>query len=217
MKRIALLVAMIVAVLAAGCSRSGEEKGQPADASKIVVKSDRMVLRHGPLGMDGSQRGTYALVDIENRTAEDRLVSANGDILDVEGKVIGALGFDEVVIPAGKSRTFALTAAQEHPHAAGARVHVRGALAVDDRQPLAVGAVKLQDTADGKLVTATIVNRHDRTAIVNVLASFHDATGRILERPWQRRQVNAKSSVEVKFPAPSSTTVADVYTGDAIY
>jgi hypothetical protein len=213
-----LVVALSALALVGACAKTAsKDRDETADLSGLVVRTDRLVLRHGPLGMDGAHKGTYVLVDIENQAAVDRLVSANGDLLDVEGKVIGELGFDEVVIPAGKSRTFALASAQEHRNAAGATVHVRGAFPVDVKQPLAVGDVRLSDAPDGKLVTATILNRGQRTAIVNILASFHDSTGRILERPWQRRQVNAMSSVEIKFAAPASTAKADVYTGDAIY
>lgn len=206
---------LFVLLAALGCARKDE--GRAAVPAGVTAKTDRIVLRHGPLGMDGASRGTYVLVDVENRTAELRSVVAAGTLKNTAGEVVGELGYDEVIIPPGATRTFALTAAVEHRDAVAADVIVRDAREVK-APPFLVGDVRLSDaTGGGKVLTATVVNRHKRAAVANVYASFHDADGRILERPWQRVLINPKDTKEVRFAAPAGAVRGEVYHGDVLY
>lgn len=207
-----LLLTLLAAI---GCKKASDQREPVPDG--IVVAKDRLVIRHGALGMDGAMRGTYVLVDIENRTPELRAVTADGVLEDTAGNTVGELGYDEVIIPPSSSRTFALTAGLEHRDATNAEVRVRDARKIDP-PPFQVGDVRLGDsTTGGKVLTATIINRHKRAAVANVLASFHSPDGTILERPWQRLLIPPKSSKEIRFPAPPNAAKGDVYPGDVIY
>ena len=62
-----------------------------------------------------------------------------------------------------------------------------------------------------------ILNTLDRTAVVTLIASFHDDAGKILGRPFVLLEIEPKGSRPFRFTGPAGSTAAAVYVGEATY
>src|SRR5215471_6018605 len=99
------------------------ERGTPKlddDPKVAAVHEATAALRAGPIGPDQGDVSSYALVDVENTSAQDRLIAVEGELLGADGKPAATLGADEMRVPAHEARTFALVADKRAAEAAKA-------------------------------------------------------------------------------------------------
>ena len=62
-----------------------------------------------------------------------------------------------------------------------------------------------------------VVNSADRIGQVVVIASFYDATGQQMTRPFQTFEIDRKQTRFVQFVGPAGSKRGDIYVGDAVY
>jgi hypothetical protein len=197
-----------------GCG-SGAKSEQAQVPASIVVRKETISVRRGDVGISDKMDSTYVLVDVDNQGAEDRMVAVDGTLKDKDGRELVPLAIDELRVPARSQRTFALVGAAAET-AVGAEVKVRRAEVVKD-EPIYV--TDMQTERDGEALAATcrIKNTLERQAVVTVVASFHDAAGKIVARPFSILQVAPKSSRPFRFDGPKDATQAAIYVGDTMF
>lgn len=168
------------------------------------------VLKKGPIGTGAPEEGSYALVDVENVSAADRLVTLTGKL----GPAI--LGADELRVPAHAIRTFALVADKPVPDDAQPTFEVTHAVAVDYPPPVTVS--DLQDKKGELFVaTAKVKNTVERAASVVVACIFYDAAGKILARPFTVLDLAGSAEQPVRFEGPREADKAVVFVGQVAY
>jgi hypothetical protein len=179
------------------------------DDPKAAAVRDSVV-KKGPIGTGAPEEGSYALVDVENASAVDRLVT-------VAGKLGPAtLGADELRIPAHATRTFALIADKPVPDDARATFEVTRAIAVDYPPPVTVS--DLQDKkGDLFVATAKVKNTVERAASVVVACTYYDAAGKILARPFTVLELAGAAEQPVRFEGPKESEKAVVFVGQVAY
>ena len=166
-----------------------------------------------------ASRATFVLVDAENTAKDGCYVTLAGELDDASGARLGELRAQSLWIPAGEQRTFALVdrAQQARPSAAGAKIYVRGA-SVPKAPPVAtVGQIREVEDY-GKLVVQGIVhNEAKRPGRLVVIASFHDAGGKPMTRPFALVRVDAGASQPVQFVGPQGAKHGTIFIGDTVY
>lgn len=204
-------------LLAAACGKPSIEKLPDAPPGSIVVHEESMIVRRGAIGQEVNVPGTYVLVDLENKTAEDRVVSADGVLQDVNGKDLAPLGTDEVRIPGGQRRTLALVSLETLPEAVGAKVNVKGSPAVGYADPLVIED-QAQTVENGAVVVrAKVRNTTKGQAEAMILCSFYDKDGHLLGRQHDRKRIATGDPTAVTFTLPPETARAVVYPGEALF
>jgi hypothetical protein len=193
-------------ILLCACSKGGAKLDD--DPKTAVVHES--VIKKGPIGTGAPDEGSYALVDVENTSAVDRLVT-------VAGKLGPAtLGADELRIPAHATRTFALVADQPAPDDAHATFEVTHAAAVDYPSPIVVS--DLQDKkGDLFVATAKVKNTVERAANVVVACTFYDTAGKILARPFTVLELAGNAEQPVRFEGPKEADKAIIFVGQVAY
>lgn len=199
--------------LLAGCT--GGAPKEPQVPTSIVVHKDTIVVKRGEVGVREKIDSTYVLVDVENQGAEDRLVAIDGTLRDTDGKVLVPLAVDELRIPARAQRTFALVGSAASA-AVSADVKVRRA-EVALAEPIYVTDMKTDRDGEALAATCRIKNTLEKQAIVTLVASFHDAAGKIVARPFSILQVDARSSRPFRFDGPKDATHASIYVGETMF
>lgn len=170
--------------------------------------------------IDGSTTSaTFVLVDADNRGKDELMVILKGELVDAQGAAIAPLRRDALRVPAGGRRTFALVddALQGHPNAVGAHVIVDSVYL-----PVAAMTMKIaQGTAysdTGRAVAAgNLVNDSERPGKAVVIASFHDAQGVPMTRPFDVVEIGAHATKPVRFVGPPGSTSAQLFVGDITY
>jgi hypothetical protein len=165
------------------------------------------------------EQATFVLVDAENTAGDGSYVTLGGELDDASGTKVGELKAQSLWIPAGEQRTFALIDRERKPRptAAGAKIYVRGA-SVPASPPVAtIGELKeIED--NGKIVAQGIVhNAATRAGQIMVIASFHDAGGQPMTRPYAMVRVEAHGAQPVQFVGPPGSKHGTIFAGDAIY
>ena len=208
--------ALALLVLAAGCPRQPDEAPQVDHA--LIAISPKLTVRTDPVGDDG-RAATFVLVDADNHGAQELLVTLGGDLTDAHGAVVGHLRKDELRIPPGGRRTFALV--DDHvaprPTATGAKVAVTSA-------SLPVGAAPMHVT-DGHVYTdqgraianAYVVNDSGHAGKAIVIAGFYDADGKPMTRPWTIYELGAGARQTAQFVGPPGSTSAYIFIGETAY
>lgn len=208
---------LIAAALLGACSRS--KPARQLDPDAIRVTGDAR-LRTDTVG-DGkfSDRATFVLVDAENSAAEGAYVTLGGDLTAAGGEVLGHLKPQSLWIPPGERRTFALvdTERQPRPASASARIVVRGALVPDAPPTARIAELHTFDDYGKTVVQANVVNDADRQGQIMVIASFHDANGLPMTRPFQMIELDRKQTRPVQFVGPQGSKTGTIYVGDVIY
>ena len=206
---------MVLLALAA-CEPS---KSHELDHDRIHV-IDNARLRTDAVG-EGKfeEQATFVLVDAANDSGESAYVTLAGELDDASAVKVGDLRAQSLWVPAGEQRTFALVD-REHtarPTAAGAKVFVRGAIA-PAAPPSATVDDQRQLVDDGKIVAqGTLRNSSARPGNIMVIASFHDADGRPMTRPFAMVHVEPNGSQAVQFVGPPGSKQAAIYVGDTVY
>lgn len=212
--RAALVAGAIAAVLAApGCN--DPRKPDPIPAG-IVIREASLVLRAGPIGVKNREDGTYVFVDVENQTAEDRDVAIVGDLHDPSGKAIEALSIDEMRVPAGGQRTYALVAPVLVPDGTTAKLRVHRAPPSIGPPSIVLSPHPLSRSEDGTrpVQIVTVRNMVSRDAHVTVAATFRDDAGAILARPFVILELRGGRSRDFDFLGPAGATRADVFVSE---
>jgi len=178
------------------------------DAKTAAVRQS--VVKVGPIGTGAPEEASYALVDVENASAVDRLVTVGGKLGPA------TLGADELRIPAHAIRTFALVADKPVPDGAEPTFEVTHAVAVDYPAPVTVS--DLQDKkGDLFVATAKVKNTVERAASVVVACTYYDAAGKILARPFTVLELAGSAEQPVRFEGPREAEKAVIFVGQVAY
>ena len=210
-----LTLTLLMAVVA--CKASTGNGELPPPPASVKVLEDTAVIKQGAIGVKDRQDATYVLVDAENGSPEPRLVSLEGTLVDAEGKELGRLFVEELRIPAGERRTYALAAAAPLPAAKSAKLRVRAAPVGKD-EPIVIvreQTTKLQPT--GMVASVTVENKITKQALATVIVSFYDAQGRILARPFTPVPLLPRSTNTFTFTGPLEAAKAVAYIGDTAF
>lgn len=190
------------------CACSKPEAKVDDDPKTAAVRQS--VLKKGPIGTGAPEEGSYALVDVENTSAVDRLVTLTGKLGPA------TLGADELRVPTHGVRTFALVADKAVPDDAQPTFEVTHAVAVDYPPPVTVS--DLQDKKGELFVaTAKVKNTVERAASVVVACIFYDAAGKILARPFTVLDLAGSAEQPVRFEGPKEADKAVVFVGQVAY
>lgn len=224
-----LALAAALALASVACERP--EVGTVAlDRSQIAVHDEQLTLRTDAIGVDQfASQATFALVTAENLGDAPAEVTLGGVLVDADGREVGALRAESLRIPARGKRVFALIDRDRKPRptATGARVDVRGARVPRFEDPVRItdGHVyrdKGPPGPDGVPVERVVVagkvhNPSDRAVVAIVLASFHDASGKPLTRPYAAFELGGKASRPTRFVGPPGSTTGQIYVGDIVF
>ena len=207
----------LVLLFAIAACESG--KAHELDHDKIRVEAGAR-LRTDTVG-EGKfeEQATFVLVDASNNASEGCYVTLAGELDDAGGGKVSDLKAQSLWIPSGEQRTFALVDRERKPRptAAGAKIFVRGANVPASPPPATVGELK-EIPDNGKIVVQGIVhNTAARPGQIVVIASFHDADGKPMTRPYSMVRVEANATQPVQFVGPDGSQHGTIYVGDVIY
>jgi hypothetical protein len=208
--------AVLVLLGALACSPRIEGPPRDDDPRTATVDEARAVIRTGPIGASKPHEASYVLVDVTNTSAKDRLVTVGGALVDDAGAEVAALAADELRVPAGGARTFALITQRPAPTARRARFHVANAVAVD-YPPQVV--IEDQQTKLGDLAVASAVARNtiDKDATAVIAAAYHGKDGAILARPFTVVPLPAGATHRVRFEGPRESARVTVFVGQIAF
>jgi hypothetical protein len=210
-------VVVISLLVLAGCKGVFGGGELPPPPTTVKVLTDTVVIKQGAIGVQDRQDATYVLVDAENGSPEPRQVSLEGDLLDAAGKSLGHLYVEELRVPAGERRTYALVAAGVFPSAAAAKLRVRAAPVAKDEPIAVVSELKTERAAAGLVANATVENKLTKRALASIIVAFYDAQGKIVARPFAPVQLNPRSTRTFSFTGPMTATRAVAYVGDSAF
>ena len=194
------------------------EPSRQLDTDLIRVTKDAN-LRTDTIG-DGkfTELATFVLVEAENTSKEGAYVTLGGELTDGTN-VVSQLRAQSLWIPPGEMRTFALIDKERKPRpsAKAARIHVRGAMV--PRTPPPMNVEGLREVADGDktIVQGIVDNPIARGGNVMVFATFWDAGGKPMTRPFSLIWVPAKTKQPVQFVGPAGSKRGTIFLGDTAY
>ena len=214
--KILLLGVPIFALVLAACPRPADEPEEVDHA--LIVVSPQVTLRTDPVG-ESDTAATFALVDADNHGDRELLVRLAGDLVDAHGAVVGHLRPDELRIPPGGRRTFALVddAVTARPDATGAKIAVASATIPAGRAPMRITDGHVYTDQGRAIAAAYVVNDSDLTGKAIVIAGFHDAKGFPMTRPWSIVQLGPGAKETAQFVGPPGSTTAYIYVGETSY
>jgi hypothetical protein len=208
-------IAVAVAIAIAGaCDRSPTPR--QLDLDLVTVGGAR--LRTDVVGSEQfAERATFVLVDADNQSDDGAYVTLAGQLM-AGSAVAGDLTPQSLWVPAHGERTFALVDSKRmaRPDADGGRIMVRGA-AVDTPPVARVDDVKDMDDYGKRVVQGELVNEADRPGTAVVIASFHDAHGKPMTRPFELVPMTANGRQAVQFVGPVGSVKGEMYVGDVVY
>jgi len=207
---------MICVVALAACAKS---KSHPLDLDYIRVSTDAR-LRTDTVGVGTfEEHATFVLVDADNTSKEGAYVSLGGSLSDEGGTVLGKLRTQSLWIPPGETRTFALVDhdRKPRPSSAKARIEVKGALVPAVPPPNRATGVRDYEQGDHIVAAGFIENDADTAGAITVIASFHDADGRPMTRPFTLLKVGPHGKLPVQFAGPPGSKHGTIFTSDSIY
>ena len=165
------------------------------------------------------EQATFVLVDAENTAEQGAYVTLAGELGDAAGAKVTDLKPQSLWVPAHGSRTFALVDHERKPRptAAGAKIFVRGAIV--PASPPAATVDSLREIPDnGKLVVQGLLhNTAKRAGNIMVIASFHDAAGKPMTRPFAMVHVDGGETQAVQFVSGLGAQHGTIYVGDVVY
>lgn len=209
------LAAVLVAGMATGaCTKRTDDA---IDKSLIRVSMGANMRTDTVENVPG--KASFVLVDAENTASEGGYVALRGSLVDATGAVVGRLRPEELYMPAGSSRTFVLLDADElpRPTATGAKVEVGSAIRLKRGNTIKITDETIHPDHDRVVAAANVTNSATKSAKVIVLASFHDANGKPLTRPFDVISIGAGATRAVRFVGPAGSTKGAVYLGQVTY
>lgn len=214
MKTLVPLCALVA--LGAACRAAPDTGSIEPPPSSVVILDQSIVLKSGPIGVEDRQDATWAYVDVENRSAEPRLVSVEGDLLDAAGKTLGPLMVDELYVPAGEKRTFAVVAGKVYPDATRAKLHVHYAPVAKDKPVVVVNETKVRRAGIPLTCTPALENLAEKELVATVYCTFYDKDGKILARPFQILGLLPRSTRSYTFDGPAEAVTATAFIGQVV-
>ena len=211
MKRLLLVLLAVVACDA--------PKARQLDHDLIHVSPDAE-LRTDTVGQGKFQdTATFVLVDAENTAKDGCYVTLAGELDDASGAKVGDLKAQSLWVPAGAQRTFALVDRERKPRptAAAAKIYVRGADVPASPPTATVDGIRELDDYGKTVVQGTLHNPAARAGEIMVIASFHDAGGKPMTRPFTMIHIEAGASLSVQFVGPPGSKHGTIYIGDTVY
>jgi hypothetical protein len=209
--------AWILALVAvAACAKS---KAHQLDLDFIRVSADAK-LRTDTVGVGQfEEQATFVLVDADNTSKEGAYVTLGGSLGNADGTKLGDLRAQSIWIPAGESRTFALVDKERKPRPASARarIEVKGALVPAVPPPYRVANVKEWPQDDKVITNGVVENDADTAGAIMLIASFHDAEGRPMTRPFTLLRVAPHGKTTVQFVGPPGSKHGTIFAGESIY
>jgi hypothetical protein len=211
------VLSSLVVVALAACSKGAPSRELPVDA--IRVTGDFKVRTDTVGGDKFTHQATFLLVDAENTAEEGAYVTLGGALVDAGGATIGRLNPQSLWVPPHERRTFALVDSEltPRPTSTSARIEVRSALASLAPPPAHIDALHVYDDYGKTVVQGSLVNDATRPGKIMVIASFHDAHGEPMTRPFELMPIAAKATRTVQFVGPPGSTTGTIFIGDAIY
>jgi hypothetical protein len=203
-------------VVVAACAKS---KAHQLDLDFIRVSTDAK-LRTDTVGVGSfEETATFVLVDAENTSKEGAYVTLGGKLADASGQKLGDLRAQSIWIPPGESRTFALVDKERKPRPASARarIEVKGALVPAVPPPYRVVDVKDWPQDDKVITNGVVENDADVAGAIMLVASFHDAEGRPMTRPFTLLKVAPHGKTLVQFVGPPGSKHGTIFAGESIY
>jgi hypothetical protein len=208
---------LVTACLLASCGKS--KPARQLDLDAIRLTGDAKLRTDTVGGGEFSEQATFVLVDAKNTAGEGAYVTLGGDLIAATGEALGHLKPQSLWIPGGEVRTFALVDSERKPRAASTstRIVVRGALVPDEPPKARIADLHLFDDYGKAVVQANLVNDAERMGQIMVIASFHDASGQPMTRPFQMIEIDGKQTRPVQFVGPPGSKTGTIYVGDVIY
>ena len=210
-----MLRLVCIALALVACAK--QDKRQ-LDFELIRVTSDAK-LRTDTIG-DGkfTDLATFVLVEAENTAKEGAYVTLGGELTDEAGAHVSELRPQSLWIPSGELRTFALIdrARKPRPDAKAAKIYVRGAQ-IAHPPPARIDGFRQLDDADKVVVQGTLVNEAKRGGNIMVIATFYDANGKPMTRPFSLLWVDKLGSLPVQFAGPVGSKRGTIFIGDVAY
>lgn len=203
----------MIAALAVGCTKPDAPPEVPPG---LVRVSDDVVVRTDTVGYGKDARSaTFVLVDAENLTDHDLLITLGGEWIGAKG----GLRPESLRMPAGASRLFVLVDDHdgEQKAATGAKVIVRGAVPPSWEPPVTLTDGHAFDDHGKVMLAANLNNTVEREGTVIVMASFHDANGKPVVRKFDVVHLDPKETKVVRFVGPDEATKGTIYLGDSTY
>lgn len=209
-----IVLGLALVTAGTGCKRRVDERVDPA-LIRVTVGAN---MRTDTVGDQGKQ-ATFVLVDAENRSAKDAFIALGGVLVDSAGIDVGPLRSEELLVPAGTIRTFALidNDDQARPTASGATIKVESAVVSPQPASMVITDFIVHPDGDRVVAAANLQNTADRAGQVTVFASFHDANGRPLTRPFDVVSIGAGIVRPLRFVGPPGSTRASIYIGELRY
>ena len=200
-------LSLLLALALAACSKAEKVDDQPASA---VVLAAGAAVKSGPIGPSGGEPATYVLVDVRNDSKVDRAIAVSGTL---EGATLGP---DELRVPAGAVRTFALVADKAAPAGARPSFKIDRALALGYPEPIELSD-RAEKAGDLRVETAVAKNVADRTASVVFACAFHDAAGNVLARPFTVAELLPGATQTLRFEGPKESARGEIFIGQVAF
>lgn len=210
--RVWVLLAVLI-----GCAK--HEPTRQLDKNLIHVTSDARLRTDTVGGGQFTDLATFVLVEAENTASEGANVTLGGELTDEAGKTVGELRAQSLYVPAGETRTFALVDKQRkaRPDAKAARIYVRGAQIVKNLPPVTIDGFRQLEDNGKTVVQAVVKNDADRGGNIMVIATFYDAQGKPMTRPFSMLWVEKHGQLPVQFAGPPGSTRGTIFLGDIAY
>lgn len=215
--RVRAPVLLCAIALLGGCGKSKPSRQLDLDAIRVTGDAR---LRTDTVGdAKFAETATFVLIDAANTAGEGAYVTLGGDLTSAGGEVLGHLKPQSLWVPAGESRTFALvdTERQPRPASTSARIVVKGALVPDEGPRARIADLHTFDDNGKVVVQANLVNDANRIGQIMVIASFHDASGRPMTRPFEMVEIDKNDTRPVQFVGPPGSKTGTIFVGDVIY
>lgn len=206
-----LLVATAFATMACKKPATGPI---PAPAEVQVVEGTAVV-KNGSIGIKLPEQGTYVLVQAENGSKEARHVVLEGNLVDAAGQVLAPLHMDQLYVPPGERRTFALVASQVVSSATAAKLWVRTAPVAEAPPEVQIRDVKTTTTEAGLAVELQVENTFDKPVLATIIVAFFDERGAIMSRPFTVDNFAGGATRPVFFRGPIGAKTAQAFVGDS--
>jgi hypothetical protein len=215
--RLALGIGLGLALGLCACARSKPARHLDLDAIRVTGDAR---MRTDTVGDDKfASTATFVLIDAENTAAQGAYVTLGGELTDGAGATLGVLKTQSLWVPAHEIRTFALVDRERvpRPTSTSARIKVHGAVVPDEPPRASITELHSFDDRGKVVVQAYLVNGAARTGQIMAIASFHDAHGRPMTRPFQMIELGAHARRVVQFVGPEGSTRGTIFVGDVIY
>ena len=203
--------------LLCACSRP-DQRVVDDKPTAVAVDAEHALIKTGTVGTPETKTdGTYVFVDVKNNSGEDRLIAVVGKLLDADGKEVGALHWDEMRVPAGAIRTFALVSKDPVAGAVQATYRVVRAEALAHPAEVVIEEATTP-RQDGALVAAGwLRNREQRGGSAVAAATFYGKGGKILGRPFTIVRIPPGARRPVRFVGPKDAAEVVLFVGEVVF